>query len=66
MSTLSRKEVNAIKRAESLDDESVRRSLRECASFAHHGFTRPEDLRELAALSLVLARRQESTFGMIR
>lgn len=64
MSALSRKEANAIKRAEGLDDEAVRQSLRECASFAHHGFTRPEDLRELAALSLVLARRQESTIGM--
>ncbi len=66
MSALTRKETNAIKRAEGLDDKAVRQALRECASFAHHGFTRPEDLRELAALSLVLARRQESTGGMVR
>lgn len=65
MSALTRKEANAIKRAESLSDDDVRRNLRECASFAHHGFTRPEDLRELAALSLVLARRLESTIGLL-
>lgn len=57
---LSRREAAQIKKAQALHEDALRQQLRECASFAHHGFTRPEDLRELAALSLVLARRLEA------
>ena len=54
---LTRKEAEQVKLARSMNEETLRRRLRESASFAHHGYCRPEDLRELAGLALVLARR---------
>ena len=57
---LDRREQHQVKLARSMDDEALRRKLREAASFAHHGYSRPEDLRELAALALVLARRLDA------
>lgn len=60
---LTHREGLAFRKAIVLDDEDLRSQLRQCASFAHHGLTRPDDLRELAALSLVLARRIERDVG---
>lgn len=52
-------ERRALLAAERLEQPQLERQLRERASFAHHGFTRPEDLRDLAAAALVHARRTE-------
>lgn len=46
-----------LRKAERLSDETLRQNLREVASYVHHDFMRPEDLRELAALCLVASRR---------
>jgi len=54
---MTAKEAIQIRKATVLGDELLRRTLRERASFAAHDFTRPEDLRELAACALVLSRR---------
>ncbi len=54
---LTKREQHQVKLARSMDDEVLRRKLRESASFAHNDFMRPQDLRELAGLAIVLARR---------
>ncbi len=58
--TFSASEISSLRSALKVPSDELPRDLAECASQVAAGYARPEDLRDLAAMSLVLARRLEA------